>query len=546
MTFNHLDRMVEQVFEICGSETKADIRADLEKTLSVELTLNRIWDGLFIRQSNPNTLIILDSDDEEVAPNIIESDHQSITIPKISTLPDQSSLDNTPSSPLDEFNWDSDNDSLPSPSALVSHMLSSKKKVSSIKVIDIDDLDNVNSSRSKKKQKQKEITADIPSYIWEWDDLDFDEIAGSSSNSTSRPISNPKDSSQKKRERDEAKEERAQKKQKEQEEKKKRQESLKAEREAQKALKKLHEQANKLKTNRNQVLPEMIVYLDSDFGSSSVGQVLQTQLGEKDVEVHILSRPAPYTVSWKRKQQAEWDEGTQQFVPFGSTRIKDEAFVLVFVTIERLCDLMETNSLESFVDIIQEDAGNKQILMMLEGLEPYYKKKILVAGRQFQATVLENIQSTQGVREEPRSTQRPRKQPKKRTLQTLAESGPTKEEIEKALTLLQMMKDVMIVPTVDEADSIEWLVSLTGNIGHRIYKARGATVNNGPARAGADDEDIWSRMLQEIQQCTPAVAKSIIQIYPTVESLYRAYQLTSNQKEAEEMLADIEVSRLGI
>ncbi|KAL0083681.1 hypothetical protein J3Q64DRAFT_1140864 [Phycomyces blakesleeanus] len=416
----------------------------------------------------------------------------------------------------------------------------------SAKVIEIDDLDDIEVRSSlpqpKKKQKQKEAAEYMPSYIWEWDDLDMDENVGSSSNST------PKNSSQKKREREEAKEERARKKKEEQEEKKRKQEALKAEKEAQKAQKKLHEQANKLRTNRSQALPEMIVYLDSDFEKSNVGKLLQTQLTEKDVEVHILSRPAPYTISWKRKQQAEWDEDTQQFIPFSSIRIKDEAFVLVFVTIERLCDLMETRSLESFVEIIQEDAGSKQILMMLEGLEPYFKKRILIASRQFQATVLENMQSSQvgGAREEQRATQKSRKQPKKRTLQTLAESGPTKEEIEEALTLLQMMKNVMIVPTVDEVDSVEWLMTLTGNIAHGIYKARGAAGNHAPARAGADSEDNWSRMLQEIQLCTPAVAKSIIKAYPTVESLYRGYQLASSQKEAEELLADIEVERAAL
>jgi hypothetical protein len=48
-------------------------------------------------------------------------------------------------------------------------------------------------------------------------------------------------------------------------------------------------------------------------------------------------------------------------------------------------------------------------------------------------------------------------------------------------------------------------------------------------------------MLQNIQKCTDAVAKAIVQEYPTVYSLYDAYSKTQSIEEAEMLLADIEV-----
>lgn len=47
-------------------------------------------------------------------------------------------------------------------------------------------------------------------------------------------------------------------------------------------------------------------------------------------------------------------------------------------------------------------------------------------------------------------------------------------------------------------------------------------------------------MLQEIQLCTPAVAKSVMDTYPTLQSLHRAYE-RKEQTEGELLLANLEV-----
>lgn len=64
---------------------------------------------------------------------------------------------------------------------------------------------------------------------------------------------------------------------------------------------------------------------------------------------------------------------------------------------------------------------------------------------------------------------------------------------------------------------------------------------DGRIRSGADNTDTWLKMLQNIQQCTEAVAKAIVGEYPTIYSLYEAYTRCASTADAEMLLADIEV-----
>lgn len=64
---------------------------------------------------------------------------------------------------------------------------------------------------------------------------------------------------------------------------------------------------------------------------------------------------------------------------------------------------------------------------------------------------------------------------------------------------------------------------------------------DGRIRSGADNTDTWLKMLQNIQQCTEAVAKAIVREYPTIYTLYEAYTRCESTADAEMLLADIEV-----
>jgi hypothetical protein len=63
----------------------------------------------------------------------------------------------------------------------------------------------------------------------------------------------------------------------------------------------------------------------------------------------------------------------------------------------------------------------------------------------------------------------------------------------------------------------------------------------GQVRVGTNLNDTWLRMLQEIQFVTEPVAKGIVNVYPTVKSLYNAYKKCITREEAEHLLTFVEV-----
>lgn len=65
----------------------------------------------------------------------------------------------------------------------------------------------------------------------------------------------------------------------------------------------------------------------------------------------------------------------------------------------------------------------------------------------------------------------------------------------------------------------------------------------GGPRSGADAEDVWSKMLQEIQNCTPAVAKSIVDAYPSPMALYQEYTQIPSSNARDSLLAHLEVRK---
>lgn len=61
-------------------------------------------------------------------------------------------------------------------------------------------------------------------------------------------------------------------------------------------------------------------------------------------------------------------------------------------------------------------------------------------------------------------------------------------------------------------------------------------------KRGTHPSDTYSKMLQEIQLCTPAVAQSVMQAYPTLSSLKNTYE-RKRPSEAEILLSDLEVKK---
>jgi hypothetical protein len=167
--------------------------------------------------------------------------------------------------------------------------------------------------------------------------------------------------------------------------------------------------------------------------------------------------------------RAEWDDNERQFIPFadGESRSKDESSVLVFLTAEGFVDILHQNRMEAWIDTIQHTAPNKQLFLMIEGLDTFYKKKTALLRRHFASTVLGNM----GNRDSgDASDERRSKKRSKSTTADLLENGPSLDQIADALAYLQVIKDVMLIQTSNEEDSVDWLVCLTTDLAKATYK----------------------------------------------------------------------------
>lgn len=247
---------------------------------------------------------------------------------------------------------------------------------------------------------------------------------------------------------------------------------LQAAKEAEKQRKKLIEQANKLRTDRSD-LKDMILDVHREFASSARGEMLQSIVESKEATFNVVTRNRPYTVAWRRKHWAEWNQEEARFVPYedNQPRIKEERHVLIFMEADELCELIQSNRLDAKIDEIKNataGGGDKQIMLMVEGLDTYYKRKQLLQQRQFEKAVLQNIGQSSAT--EQASSSRSKRRGKTDKLAAAVETGPEKHVIEETLTYLQMIRDVMLVPTTDANDSVEWILSMTADLAGSLQK----------------------------------------------------------------------------
>ncbi|KAI9489476.1 hypothetical protein BDB00DRAFT_876350 [Zychaea mexicana] len=645
MDQTEINRMAAQVQELCSDRRLSDIRVDLQKTRSAEITINRILNGGFLEGTDrdPSRLahIILDSEDEEDTNNNNENEQpisqrerrqsspavelsSSPLAPRISTPPRsavqrQISIHSSPDQPRtkttlqnthhsnhdnDHDNDDDDNNSLPSLDALITKMTDKEER--QIDTIELDETPPRKYDALALLDARDETEASLPrrqslgDLLKEWeDDLEEDEAnqpqqeqkkrssnskrSRSSSNSNPgkqkpkkrkspsaeidylKPWSSSSDNSDKDEEQEEegqsshSREETTQEKRERlkkeialqrKEQQKARKEAKKAERErakqekkAEKERKRIFEQANKLRTNRHELLAEMILDVQPLFNCSTRGELLKEVIESKEAQVHVADTGL-HTIGWRRKTQATWDEEQGTFIPHPDNQVHiiEEPFVLVFMDMQQLCTLVKSTDMDTQIDRIQNRAGaSRKIMLMIEGLETYYKRKTLLIQRDFNSAVLVNLgqadAGASGSRRKRASTA------KSDTIMEAARTGPTKAEMEEKLTYLQMMKSVRLVPTVDQADSVDWIVALTADIANAMNRNINFFKHQGPAKSGTDAADTWSKMLQEIQLCTPAVARAITSAYPNLPSLHHAYQRTPDTRDKQELLADLEVER---
>lgn len=208
----------------------------------------------------------------------------------------------------------------------------------------------------------------------------------------------------------------------------------------------------------------MIVDMHPDFRLQNAGKLLESVLKTKMAQVSSLldqERNPQYTIAWRRKCNAEWNTDSQAFIPLQNTKITNEPFVLVYMLVNELNELIQTDEIYEHMKKIQQSKKGHQVILLIEGLEPYYKKRALLQKRFFENQVRQAIQdpnaSSTGTNRRAKNTEN-------------IDSLPSRETVEEHLNELQIMYDIMLVPTKDEEDTASWIESLTTDLALGRYK----------------------------------------------------------------------------
>ncbi|KAF9967480.1 putative monocarboxylate transporter mch1 [Mortierella alpina] len=355
-------------------------------------------------------------------------------------------------------------------------------------------------------------------------------------------------------------------------------EEKKAERDAARELR----IANRL-TSKSESAKEMIVCIEKSLHQSTFGQVMQDYLSSIECLVNVLPVagsdgastiqrgqagkfdkgrtdefcPAPNTLFWRRIVTSRYDDEQDVFMPIAKEEIQLESFLLLYQnaddfvqaleqkqflsllselkrdlrlrkTKERLANIGKSSSTATLLK--EEPRQRQRIILLIAGMEGYFRGLRKVATTRYRQRVLEQID-----KEEGRSP----------TVPVQEESSTVDRNfIERELLRLQLEHDCLIIHSCDEEDSAQVITSLTEQIGLVPYvgtRKSELNISTEGVKSGTDPEDTWIKTLQAIHMVTHGVARSIAAEYPTIKSLYEGYRQCANTGEAQSMLEGIPI-----
>ncbi|CAG8729039.1 4192_t:CDS:2, partial [Funneliformis caledonium] len=285
----------------------------------------------------------------------------------------------------------------------------------------------------------------------------------------------------------------------------------KEEREAEKKRLKQIQEVNKTKYDKFELCRELILDISNNLSEKNLVDYLRDNPKYTLLTINVVQHDFPNIIKWRRKITAEWDDEFCAFMPTPE-RIQEESFLLIYFEISEFTKFIKDDILSDNINKIQETFSSKRIIILIEGYESYCRRRKTQINRNF----------TNAVR---------------------SEQEPDLEKLEEELLWLQVIAKCLIVHTKNIQDTAEMIGILSADIATIPYKNRNCDLNfwaEGQVRSGTDPSNTWLRMLQEIQFVTEPVARGIINVYPTVRSLYKAYQRCLTREEAENLLTSVE------
>lgn len=217
------------------------------------------------------------------------------------------------------------------------------------------------------------------------------------------------------------------------------------------------ERENRIKNDRVQTVKEMIVDIHPDFVKTTTGQLVKRLLEKKETPMKLTPASNSYHVSWRRVCKSEWDANEMMFVPFANPKIIHEPYAVIFIDVYEFVNYVKNDTIDAYIDKVQLNAGSRQLFLLVEGLQAYYKKKISYQRRIFDEQVRSTIEGSSAT-------------PSRRKNQPEIENGPNQEQVESCIDHLILERGIMLLTTKKDEDSASWIESLTTDLAIGRYK----------------------------------------------------------------------------
>ncbi|CAG8307632.1 unnamed protein product [Penicillium salamii] len=287
---------------------------------------------------------------------------------------------------------------------------------------------------------------------------------------------------------------------------------------------------NKLKVNKKDSTPEMIVDMATSLEDSSVGTQSIEFMKRLGVQHTFFESQIPNVVKWRRKMNATFNQTLRHWQPCPSF-IQTENHVLCLMPAQEFINMVtpppdgeQRQTLEAHVLKLKSAYSNCKPIYLIEGLTALMRKNTNARNRAFQAEVLRQMAESVP---EAEATRKARK-PKKKADAPIIDD----ETVEDTLLQLQVAHACLIHHTTTPSDSAEWIKNFTEHISTVPYRRERQEAHNaafcmdtGQVKTGADNNDTFIKMLQEVNRITAPMAYGIAGEYPCVTNLARGMRM---------------------
>ncbi|KAJ7677690.1 hypothetical protein DFH06DRAFT_1033270 [Mycena polygramma] len=273
-----------------------------------------------------------------------------------------------------------------------------------------------------------------------------------------------------------------------------------------KAEKKDYMAANKLVHDKKTTLEKMELVFPPALRDSDLIREFRAHVAQYKMSVTVSDRNIlrGYDIfSWQRTMTAEYDPVGREWQAV-QAHTRTEGTYLVYMKADELARCIhDEDGVKSVVRRVRQERGSKaQIFLMVVGLTGYFRRK-------------------SGIRY-------------------------TKDEIERALAALQMAEHAHLLYVDNVADAVTRLYDLSADLGIKPYKLIERShlpfCSDIRQRTGTTQADTWEKMLGQVHRLTTHGASGIAKDFPTLNSLFQAYEQAPDARARDLMVAGCMIS----